>query len=220
MADYRNVIPTILKWEGGLSRNPNDTASRVPAPWPFNGVTGWHTNKGVTYATFSSLAPRLGYKNDADTFFTMPSNVWGLIFKNGYWDKVQGDKIKSQAVANLLADWYWGSGSNAVKNLQQVLNRSFGYKLAEDGIMGPKTLEATNKVDAKKLFDLLHAEKVDFYNQIVKNDPSQQTFLKGWLNRAADLYAANKDIINTGGGIAVAALFFFLIYKFYGNRNI
>lgn len=214
MADYRSIIPFILKSEGGLTRNPADTASAHPAPWPYKGQTGWHTNKGITYATFSSLAPKLGYQNTADNFFVMPESIWGKIYKAGYWDKIRGDELKSQAVANLLADWQWGSGSNAIKNLQQVLNRSFGYKLAVDGGMGAQTLAATNKVDEKKLFDLLHKEKLDFYNQIVANNPSQQTFIKGWTNRAMALYEQNKTLVAVaaGSGLFFLALTTFLIW--------
>lgn len=219
MANYKDSIPFIQKWEAGLSRAKTDRAASNPSPftitakdtnqrgWPSVTAADWHTNKGVTWGTFSSLAPKLGYIASRENWVNMPQNIWGLIFKREYWDKVQGDNLKSQGIANLLADWYWGSGTNAVRNLQQVLNRSFGYKLAEDGVMGNLTLAAANKVDQERLFKLLHEEKIDFYGQIVKNDSSQSANYKGWLNRANELYTLNKGKIAVAGG----GLFFFLL---------
>lgn len=33
------LVPFIQEQEGGLSRDPNDTASSNPAPWSYNGKT-------------------------------------------------------------------------------------------------------------------------------------------------------------------------------------
>jgi phage antirepressor YoqD-like protein len=226
MANYRNIIPFIKKWEGGLSRAKTDTASSSPAPFttrardysqrgaPYVTSNDWHTNKGVTWTTFSGLASRLKYTPTKENWEQMPDSIWEKIFKNGYWDKVQGDKLLTQNIADLLADWYWGSGTWAVRNLQQVLNRSFGYKLREDGVMGATTLAAANKVDQKKLFDLLHAEKLDYYRQIGGAN------LKGWTNRANEFYNKYKNvIIATGGGIGVLVLVFAGVYLYnkYGT---
>lgn len=208
MANSQSIVPFIYSHEGGLSRDPSDTASAHPAPWPYKGVYGYHTNKGVTYATFSYLAKKLGYADTAENFFTMPADIWGKIYKYLAWDHVAGDQLKSLGIANMLADWYWGSGDNAIKNLQQVLNRSFKYKLAVDGGMGKQTIAATNAVDQKKLFDLLHAEKIDYYEQIVKNNPKQEKFLKGWKKRAVDLYNQNKTLVTVAAG---GGLFFLLV---------
>lgn len=226
MANYKNVIPFILKWEGGLSRAKTDNASANPAPFttrardvnqrgaPFVTANDWHTNKGVIWPTFEFYSKRLGYQPSQKNWEEMPMPIWERIFKAGYWDKVQGDKLKTQAIADLLADWYWGSGTWAVRNLQQVLNRSFGYKLKEDGVMGASTLEAANKVDQKRLFDLLHAEKLDYYRQLGGAN------LKGWTNRANEFYNKYKDtILAAGAGLGVVLLIFAGIYIFnkYGT---
>jgi len=41
----------ILKWEGGLSKPPRDSA----APHPVPDCSGFHTNKGVTFRVFRSI---------------------------------------------------------------------------------------------------------------------------------------------------------------------
>jgi hypothetical protein len=40
----------ILKWEGGLSKHPRDSAARHPLP----DGSGYHTNKGITWRVFRS----------------------------------------------------------------------------------------------------------------------------------------------------------------------
>ena len=112
MADYKIVVPHILKSEGGLSKNPNDNASAYPVP----DGSGYHTNKGVTWLTFVNLAPKIGYAVSPKLFYEMPSDLWGQIFKQGYWNQFLGDTISAQAVANMFADGFWiGGGSKQVK---------------------------------------------------------------------------------------------------------
>ena len=54
-AQFQQFVKHILSFEGGLSKDPRDTAVRY-APFP----GAYHTNKGVTYAAFTSLGPKIG----------------------------------------------------------------------------------------------------------------------------------------------------------------
>lgn len=58
--------------------------------------------------------------------------------------------------------------------------------VASDGIIGPRTEAAMHKVT----LDCLHKLRVNFYHSIGKG--SQAKFLKGWLNRANDVYKRSK----------------------------
>lgn len=215
MAKFEAIIPLIKKWEGGLSKDRSDTASSDPVP----DGSGNHTNKGVTWSTFKANSKKLGYVPTPALFYKMPDSIWIPLLKVIFWDYyINGDKINSLAVAFYLVDWAWGSGNWAIKNLQQVLNRSFGYNLKVDGDAGPKTIEATNKVDSKKLLELLKAERLDFYQQLVKNNPSQSKWLNGWNNRANDMYNFALQNLPAVVGVGLGSLFFlglsgFGIYK-------
>ena len=79
MANLSLAIPYIQKWEGGLSRATTDTASKNPSPYEHNGKTGWHTNKGITWGTFTDLALKLGIAISPFNFLQMPDFIWRKI---------------------------------------------------------------------------------------------------------------------------------------------
>lgn len=183
MADIKKLAPFILKWEGGLSRDKTDTASKFPCPTPYKGVYGWHTNKGVTYRAWVAVFG----KNNDHRFFAMSEDDWAKIMKGGYWDTWKADLIKDQRIANTLVDWVWGSGAWGIKIPQRML----GLKI--DGVVGQKTIEAINNAPSDFL-QRLYQERKDFLHRIVKSNPTQQRFIKGWLNRMNDLINYNSSV--------------------------
>jgi len=183
MADISSIIGLTKVEEGGLSRAKTDTASSYPSPYVHNGVTGWHTNRGVTYRTFESLAPKLGYVNNAANFINMPDSIWLKIAKNGYWDVVNLDAMKSQAIANLFFSWQWGAGYGwrnrikrylATKNINWSISNLKGLPAIINGLV--------EKEGEKKILDELIEQYKQFY--ISLNQPAN---IKGWLNRAERL---------------------------------
>lgn len=73
--------------------------------------------------------------------------------------------------------------------LQTALGHS-GSPVATDGSIGPATIAAVSrqaKIDAgATLLTNMRLEQADFYRGLVAQEPKLKTFLKGWLNRAAD----------------------------------
>lgn len=167
MADINQLAPIIRKWEGGYVNDPADH--------------GGSTNMGVTLETWK----KVGYDEDGDgdidaqdIKLLKPSDFTKVL--KIYWDRWKADNIRNQSIANILVDWVWGSGSWGIKIPQRVLATK------EDGVVGATTLALINGQDPKTLFDKIYNARVQFLQNIVKNNPSQQKFLKGWLNRLAD----------------------------------
>ncbi|MCF8255529.1 MAG: hypothetical protein K9H61_02275 [Bacteroidia bacterium] len=201
MADFKLAIPIIKRSEGGLSKNTSDSASNYPVP----DGSGYHTNKGITWLTFTSMAKKVGYVATPKLFYEMPESIWQAITKIGYWDTIQGDKIRSQSVATILVDWNFGSGNWAVKNLQSVLNTKFNYKLLVDGDLGLMTLKATNSVDQKSLTNWLYQARLAFIDKISKNGNNAK-FKSGWLDDAKYTYdMAIKYLPAAAGGLLALA---------------
>ena len=170
MADVNKLAPYILKWEGGFVDHKADK--------------GGATNMGVTIGTWRQN----GYDKDgdgdidvADLKLLTKQDVVNRILKPHYWDRWKADQIISQPIANILVDWVWGSGKWGIVVPQRLLG------LQADGVVGQLTIAAVNKQNPAELFARIKTARVEFLNNIVKNDPSQKVFLKGWINRLNDL---------------------------------
>lgn len=182
MANVSNIRSFIQKWEGGLSRQTADNASSYPAPWQYNGLTGWHTNKGVTYKTFSSLAAKLGYSNTAQNFFNMPDDIWDKIFYYGYWQPWGLDNLKSQAIADFIANASWGSGLTGSFNTikKYLATKNINVSTREQAVEALNKLSALNETD-------IFLELIEWRNNFFKTLSDFSTYGKGWLNRSAEL---------------------------------
>lgn len=169
MANLVKLKPHILKWEGGWSNDPNDK--------------GGPTMKGVTLAVYTAYRAKKGKKTPTQQDLkNISQEEWTDILKTMYWDRWKADQINSQSIANLLVDWVWTSGLYGIKYPQKVL----GVK--DDGIVGPKTLEAINNYpDQKVLFNKLWLRRKEHFVSIANSRPANKKFLKGWLNRLNDL---------------------------------
>lgn len=99
-----------------------------------------------------------------------------IFYKTQFWDKVQGDYIDSQIIAEFLYDYYVHSGKRAIIALQKIL------KIGVDGIVGRQTLGAVNQACAKELLEDLKKERINFLTAL-STRPGQSKFKSGWLNR-------------------------------------
>ena len=83
----------------------------------------------------------------------------------------------------MIVDWVWASGQGiGIKRVQKLLG------VTADGIVGPKTLAAVNNADPKELFTKVYNARAAHFNAIVKANPSQKKWLKGWMNRINYIY--------------------------------
>ena len=106
------------------------------------------------------------------------------IYKALYWDKVRGDNIALQELANIVFDFYVNAGGNASKLLQSILNAmGANPRLVVDGSIGPATLQALQGMDQKVIYQHYKQGRIEDYQGLVANHPQLHKFLKGWLNR-------------------------------------
>jgi len=167
MADVKKLAPIIGKWEGKFVNDPADK--------------GGATNMGITIGTWKQIGHDKDGDGDIDVqdIQLLDYNDFCAVLKR-YWNRWVADSIINQSVADILVDWVWSSGSWGIKLPQRILG------LKEDGIVGVVTLKAINSANQKELFEKIFKAREEFYRKIVKRDPSQQKFIKGWLNRLND----------------------------------
>jgi lysozyme family protein len=83
----------------------------------------------------------------------------------------------------MIVDWVWASGQGiGIKRVQKILG------VTADGIVGPKTIAAVNAQNPKELFKKVYDGRAAHFNAIVKANPSQKKWLKGWMNRINYIY--------------------------------
>ncbi|GAB4059360.1 glycoside hydrolase family 108 protein [Uliginosibacterium sediminicola] len=99
-------------------------------------------------------------------------------YKANYWDRVSGDGISRQAIAESIFDFAVNAGPAVAAKLAQLV-----VGAVPDGRIGPKTLDALNALE-EGVFVLKYAiAKVARYAEICNKDRSQSKFLLGWINR-------------------------------------
>lgn len=192
VSNVEKLSPIVAKWEGGYVDDPADK--------------GGATKMGVTIGAWKLM----GYDKNGDGIITkadiklLDTKDFALILKK-YWNKWNADNIANQSIANILVDWYWGSGKWGIVIPQRDL---LGLGTDSDGVVGPTTLGLLNDMiqkDPKGTFDKIFALRIKFLHNIVassvttyekklgrkatekeKMKNTNARFLKGWLNRLND----------------------------------
>ena len=157
MADFNLAIGATLEREGGakLSDDPVDR--------------GGATKYGISQRAY----PNLDIRN-------LTEDQAREIYKRDYWDRVRGDDIQSQPIAENIFDTAVNMGVRSASRLaQQALDID-----PADGIIGNQSLAVINQADEKMFIASYTLAKVARYADICNRDQSQTRFLLGWINRA------------------------------------
>ena len=168
MADFQIFAPFLSSWEGGYVNNKNDN--------------GGETYRGVTIATWTAYCVRKGISTPLKK---MSQAQWEEIMKGGYWDAVHASELRSQSVANQVADFAVNAGVNrAAITLQQAVNTTnHNTELKVDGVIGAKTLAAANALNPPTLYWAYRELRTNFYKKLAAKSVKQAMFLKGWRRR-------------------------------------
>jgi lysozyme family protein len=111
------------------------------------------------------------------------------LFRWQMWNTLNLDLIPLRP-AVVIYDAAVNSGPRqSVKFAQRGYNAcvAYGQPLDADGIMGPATRAAMQQADTDKILMAMLDQREQFYHKLVADDPSQEVFLDGWINRVTDL---------------------------------
>jgi lysozyme family protein len=166
MADFDLAFETTMKNEGGylLHQVGNDRGGMT-----FAGISRkfWPDWPGWVFLDRGEWAEEL-------------EPMAKQFYRENFWQKIRGDEIRSQAVADSIYDFAVNSGvGTAVKVAQRILG------IKDDGLVGRQTLNAiTLWADPDKFLLRYALAKIDRYADICSHDPGQKQFLLGWVNRS------------------------------------
>lgn len=161
--EFDRIIKKTLEVEGGYVNHPLDR--------------GGATNFGITQRTYDEYRDGKGLANSDVKDISM-GEVEEIYFYE-YWLKTRCNEIP--APLNMLL--FDASVNHGPRNAIRLLQRATGSKV--DGLLGPKTIAAAERLSADQ--DLATMSFTDhrraFFEAIIKRDPSQEVFRRGWMRR-------------------------------------
>lgn len=168
------------KWEDGFVDHPKDP--------------GGATNFGVSlrWLRDDGIDVDGDRKIDINDIRNLTPELAAQLFRKHFWDKLKlSDLPPLTAIVTYDAAVNTGKGQ-AVKFLQRACNMFPGVKLVDDGIIGPATRARVVVIDDRTLANKCVDMREVFHNQLATNSPysdgrDYRPFIKGWLNRTADL---------------------------------
>ena len=168
MADFQKALNRVLKHEGGFQNHAADRGN-------YNSLGECvGTNWGIAARTYEAF---LRKPPNARDMKLMTKEEAGEIYRALFWNRIQGDQITNQPVADILFDGYVNHGTAGIRLMQRVLG------VTPDGKVGKQTLAAMHARPSKEVFNQYKQARITFYKNLVVNRPTNAPFLKGWLNR-------------------------------------
>ena len=167
MGDFKKGFGYVLQNEGGYTNDANDSG----------GPTTW----GITMEEYARFK---GRGVSIDEVKKISQKEAETIYKRNYWDVLNLDGVKNDAVATAIFDQAVNRGVRTVaKAIQGIVG------VPQDGHFGPITLKAINSAEEKNLIEAISKEAANSYKQIADKNPKNKVFLRGWLARARRLLA-------------------------------
>lgn len=167
--------------EGGYANHKSDTGGRT-----INGIAYNHWPKWKGWVRVLAIISKVGENAkliNAEVKKDPFLHAWiSEFYKQNFWDTLKLDLFQDQQIADSVYDFGVNSGTNrAAKYLQKTINAYVKPKIAEDGQIGPTTLNALHSINPIALHTTYNNLREDFYRSIAKGNQAQ--FLRSWLSR-------------------------------------
>ena len=164
MADFNPAFQKVLRDEGGfkLTDIPDDRGGMTYAGIARNANPDWPGWNLVDHKEFGEVLTDMVRK----------------FYKSGYWDRIRGDDLANQSVAENIFNFGVNTGVGVAAKLAQLI-----VGAAPDGTIGPATVEKLNTVDPEAFKKAYALAKIARYADICNRNKTPSQFLLGWLNR-------------------------------------
>jgi len=173
----KEIIAGIIAKEGGYVNHPNDK--------------GGPTNYGITAMSYAEYFRRPSSNVPMDVTIAEIKAVTPALAEKIYYTLyyVRPNIINlPELIQPIMLDMAVNHGRRgSVKILQAALADEDHSFSQPDGIIGVKTVIAAEKAVTdlgQNFITVLVNKRINYYNQIIKNDPTQAVFKSGWIARA------------------------------------
>lgn len=162
MADFLPAFERMIRNEGGYKLTD------------IKGDKGGQTYAGIARNRW----PNWPGWSFVDRGETPPTALVRDFYRANFWDKVRGDDLEHQGVAESLFDFAVNAGTATAIKLAQIVAGA-----TSDGVLGPVSLSAINVLQEDYFRPRYAMAKLARYRDIVTKDRGQMKFLLGWINR-------------------------------------
>jgi lysozyme family protein len=164
MADFDPAFQKVLHDEGGfkLTNIPGDRGGMTYAGIARNSNPDWPGWNLVDHQEFGEVLTDMVRK----------------FYKSSYWDRIRGDDITNQSIAENIFNFAVNTGIGVAAKLAQLI-----VGTAPDGAIGPATIEKLNTVDSEAFKKAYALAKIARYADICNRNKTQTKFLLGWIQR-------------------------------------
>lgn len=156
--DFETAVGKVFISEGGFISHPNDR--------------GGATNYGITQRVYRE------WKSDpVANVKDLTKGEASQIYFEHYWEPSKTGQLPE----SLRYIHFDAAVNHGVARANKLLQAAAGVE--QDGVIGNKTLDAVNSMDARLLKCRYVTARYKFYGSIIQRDRSQLVFMAGWMSR-------------------------------------
>lgn len=140
-----------------------------------------HKNSGESTNTYAGIYRKAHPTWKGWSYFDKgevpPTELVRKFYKGKFWDRIKGDEIKNQVVAENIYDFYVNVGTPAIKLAQKTSGA------VPDGQFGIKTLKSINDMGEDFVIPYVFG-RISYYGALISKKHKYAVFAKGWIDRA------------------------------------
>jgi lysozyme family protein len=173
MADFTQAFQLVIANEGGYGNDPDD-----PGGETYKGVARKIFSKWDGWIKIDLLKRQSGFPGNLDKDAELQQDVEDF-YRVNFWNKVKGDDISNQKVAESIFDFGVNAGIGTSASLAQLV-----VDADTDGVIGQESINKINAFNTDHFLAAFTVAKIARYVNIVKKRPTSRKYFYGWVLRS------------------------------------
>ncbi|WP_028312000.1 glycoside hydrolase family 108 protein [Derxia gummosa] len=173
MADFDKALALTLKAEGGYSKDPDD-----PGGETWKGIARNRQPRWPGWALIDAAKNQASFPANLDQNADLQELV-RTFYRNEFWNRIHGDDIAQQEVAEAIFDFGVNAGAALSVRLAQA-----AVQAEVDGAVGGDTLARLNAVEPHAFLALFTVAKIARYVSLCEQNAGNRKYFYGWVRRA------------------------------------
>lgn len=175
MADFLKAFAQTMKSEGGYVNDPQD-----PGGETYKGIARKMHSKWEGWVLIDMMKSDRSFPGNLDHNERLQASI-RTFYEVNYWDRIRGDDIVNQDIADSVFDFAANAGVITSAKLAQITVNS-----EPDGVIGPVTLAKINADDPRAFLAVFAINKIARYVGICEKRSESRKYFYGWVKRTLE----------------------------------